>query len=131
MWLGGSKIGCRQSFATPEGDRYRLEGAASRRAALFYRRPIHLRSKASGSSTEPRAIAPGHLIATEQGWPPMTGGDRNDCQEPSTIFGRLLVSRGGISASDRSEERRVGKECVSTCRSRWSPYHLKKKSISK
>src|SRR3546814_3955365 len=25
--------------------------------------------------------------------------------------------------SNRSEERRVGKECVSTCRSRWSPYH--------
>src|SRR3546814_6615459 len=29
---------------------------------------------------------------------------------------------GGITV-DRSEERRVGKECVSTCRSRWSPYH--------
>src|SRR3546814_12107038 len=29
---------------------------------------------------------------------------------------------------DRSEERRVGKECVSTCRSRWSPYHYKKKT---
>src|SRR3546814_11810737 len=27
----------------------------------------------------------------------------------------------------RSEERRVGKECVSTCRSRWSRYHKKKK----
>src|SRR3546814_12874617 len=27
---------------------------------------------------------------------------------------------------ERSEERRVGKECVSTCRSRWSPYHYKK-----
>src|SRR3546814_14878546 len=27
----------------------------------------------------------------------------------------------------RSEERRVGKECVSACRSRWSPYHQKKK----
>src|SRR3546814_13790472 len=26
-------------------------------------------------------------------------------------------------AEVRSEERRVGKECVSTCRSRWSPYH--------
>src|SRR3546814_7518789 len=26
-------------------------------------------------------------------------------------------------ATHRSEERRVGKECVSTCRSRWSPYH--------
>src|SRR3546814_16311039 len=30
-------------------------------------------------------------------------------------------------AFDRSEERRVGKECVSTCSSRWSPYHSKKK----
>src|SRR3546814_8474615 len=28
-----------------------------------------------------------------------------------------------IKALLRSEERRVGKECVSTCRSRWSPYH--------
>src|SRR3546814_12662157 len=32
---------------------------------------------------------------------------------------------------DRSEERRVGKECVSTCRSRWSPYHSKKKTKKK
>src|SRR3546814_14531622 len=29
----------------------------------------------------------------------------------------------GGNVSRRSEERRVGKECVSTCRSRWSPYH--------
>src|SRR3546814_4088831 len=28
-----------------------------------------------------------------------------------------------ICSFKRSEERRVGKECVSTCRSRWSPYH--------
>src|SRR3546814_17145273 len=28
-----------------------------------------------------------------------------------------------INGHVRSEERRVGKECVSTCRSRWSPYH--------
>src|SRR3546814_14145600 len=32
-----------------------------------------------------------------------------------------------IDVLNRSEERRVGKECVSTCRSRWSPYHYKKK----
>src|SRR3546814_15663332 len=32
----------------------------------------------------------------------------------------LLELGAGFS---RSEERRVGKECVSTCRSRWSPYH--------
>src|SRR3546814_20039640 len=32
---------------------------------------------------------------------------------------------GGLlqTNQDRSEERRVGKECVSTCRYRWSPYH--------
>src|SRR3546814_7026732 len=29
----------------------------------------------------------------------------------------------GYRSAMRSEERRVGKECVSTCRSRWSPYH--------
>src|SRR3546814_4882348 len=28
-----------------------------------------------------------------------------------------------VDRRPRSEERRVGKECVSTCRSRWSPYH--------
>src|SRR3546814_17393164 len=28
-----------------------------------------------------------------------------------------------VRCTVRSEERRVGKECVSTCRSRWSPYH--------
>src|SRR3546814_15683990 len=31
-----------------------------------------------------------------------------------------------MERTTRSEERRVGKECVSTCRSRWSPYHYKK-----
>src|SRR3546814_16707837 len=35
---------------------------------------------------------------------------------------------GGGTALRRSEERRVGKECVSTCRSRWSPYHQHKKT---
>src|SRR3546814_5143434 len=35
---------------------------------------------------------------------------------------------GGGREPARSEERRVGTECVSTCRSRWSPYHKKKKN---
>src|SRR3546814_18771196 len=34
-----------------------------------------------------------------------------------------MTQAGMIDQADRSEERRVGKECVSTCRSRWSPYH--------
>src|SRR3546814_18317894 len=39
------------------------------------------------------------------------------------------IAESDVSANpgfmDRSEERRVGKECVSTCRSRWSAYHEK------
>src|SRR3546814_19914969 len=34
-----------------------------------------------------------------------------------------LGADDGNDALGRSEERRVGKECVRTCRSRWSPYH--------
>ena len=33
------------------------------------------------------------------------------------------IDSASISISFRSEERRVGKECTSVCRSRWSPYH--------
>src|SRR3546814_14973700 len=41
--------------------------------------------------------------------------------------GRLwLLLPKVVAAKLRSEERRVGKECVRTCRSRWVPYHLKK-----
>src|SRR3546814_7412931 len=36
---------------------------------------------------------------------------------------RLVGAMQAAGLTDRSEERRVGKECVSTCRSRWSPYH--------
>src|SRR3546814_4968749 len=35
---------------------------------------------------------------------------------------KLLIVVGFFLPIERSEERRVGKECVSTCRSRWSPY---------
>src|SRR3546814_13287631 len=44
---------------------------------------------------------------------------------PFTTF--MACSELPFSAVCRSEERRVGKECVSTCRSRWSPYHYKNK----
>src|SRR3546814_4427220 len=41
------------------------------------------------------------------------------CQTPG-LSGLFRETTGQFR---RSEERRVGKECVSTCRSRWSPYH--------
>src|SRR3546814_14214154 len=40
---------------------------------------------------------------------------------------RLRLQDGLFQEIPRSEERREGKECVSTCRSRWSTYHKKKK----
>src|SRR3546814_19536858 len=39
----------------------------------------------------------------------------------------LSMPTGEAREARRSEERRVGKECVSTCRSRWWQYHKKKK----
>src|SRR3546814_14138388 len=43
----------------------------------------------------------------------------------------LKALKGAAKALKRSEERRVGKECVSTCRSRWSPSHKKKNKRKK
>src|SRR3546814_10770936 len=57
----------------------------------------------------------------------------DDADEPRALCGREVARReqdlgegadgGHRRAQFRSEERRVGKECVRTCRSRWSPYH--------
>src|SRR3546814_17165331 len=51
--------------------------------------------------------------------------------ERAVLADDVVVERGirRIEGNARSEERRVGKECVSTCRSRWSPYHYKKTLI--
>src|SRR3546814_7721680 len=53
-----------------------------------------------------RALAEDHQVAREDIGTFHGDGDRRRQPHPA-----------------RSEERRVGKECVSTCRSRWSPYH--------
>src|SRR3546814_12128655 len=39
------------------------------------------------------------------------------------VVRRSVTAQYEVDFRLRSEERRVGKECVSTCRSRWSPYH--------
>src|SRR3546814_17975267 len=49
-----------------------------------------------------------------------------DAYDDAREHAEQLVREKGwtmVHPYDRSEERRVGKECVSTCRSRWSPYH--------
>src|SRR3546814_1990861 len=47
--------------------------------------------------------------------------DNSRVIRPAT--GPEISAKSWLTEAPRSEERRVGKECVSTCRSRWSPYH--------
>src|SRR3546814_14190687 len=50
---------------------------------------------------------------------------------PASGASLLLNAEGVFTALlARSAERRVGKECVRTCRSRWSPYHSKKNNTN-
>src|SRR3546814_4530877 len=83
-------------------------------------------------------------LPISQDWDCLTGiqsgsTDQNNVPATKTLdnFGRVTqveIAMGAArrqtnvafaepACSGRSEERRVGKECVSTCRSRWSPHH--------
>src|SRR3546814_11021169 len=56
--------------------------------------------------------------------PIMVKGDANPDGTPVSVFDGFRTALAANRAEFfRSEERRVGKECVSMCRSRWSPYH--------
>src|SRR3546814_16762870 len=69
----------------------------------------------------PRADLPTFTQAT-LGFNVDGGGNPNLEEEKSETF-----TLGAVISPPRSEERRVGKELVRTFRSRWSPYHYKKK----
>src|SRR3546814_1627990 len=59
----------------------------------------------------------GHFIGDPQSYRPEGELPALKARDPIPALRDRLMREG------RSEERRVGKECVSTCRSRWSPYH--------
>src|SRR3546814_20128262 len=69
---------------------------------------------------------------------PMPSSERINRNRPSrgpASATRIMPSPSGkayfkLFVRNRSEERRVGKECVSQCRSRWSPYHENNKRTS-
>ena len=62
-------------------------------------------------------------MVSPEGW--QEPGQQPDFEEITVVLrGTLRVEhRDGALDVRRSEERRVGKECTSVCRSRWSPYH--------
>src|SRR3546814_12623561 len=68
--------------------------------------------------------ATGQNVATEK---PFKTSVIADFESPWAMAflpdGRMLVTEKAGEMILRSEERRVGKECVSTCRSRWAAYH--------
>src|SRR3546814_11225191 len=80
-------------------------------------RPQHGRAGRAESDMEARggAKGPGGAVVTRQ----LCGG--------ATAGGVANCHLGAADLPDRAEERRVGKECVSTCRSRSSHYHYKNK----
>src|SRR3546814_9707660 len=78
------------------------------------------RAQHSGGG-DPPARGAGPLPLVQRRKPAQGGGapaEPEGAAEPQLRCLRLSLQKLG-----RSEERRVGKECVSTCRSRWSPYH--------
>src|SRR3546814_17691130 len=72
-----------------------------------------------------RAILGTEVSFSELAWPPVASFCRS-IKRPECVRRHSPVR--GIWPVQRSEERRVGKECVSTCRSRWTPYHYKQTS---
>src|SRR3546814_13453112 len=74
-----------------------------------------------GSASPMNAVRRLHALAREQG----VRGLRVAVVEGDDLRDRLrnLQASAWEEERPRSEERRVGNECVSTCRSRWSPYH--------
>src|SRR3546814_7789589 len=92
----------------------------------------------------PICIRDGLRVLSRDDGPLAVLGVRRSCQEPGYLLSqalRFLASDFAVQRLEpldlagafappsryvpvlRSEERRVGNECVSTCRSRWSPYH--------
>src|SRR3546814_19485056 len=107
-WFGPCSVG-----RPPDSLRFQRGRAAdggSERLGSPYVRSRDLRPLWSDRSRDAdQQSPPSRIVSTDQARLPGSGDARMEGGHP----------KNGC----RSEERRVGKECVSTCRSRWSPYH--------
>src|SRR3546814_11945898 len=100
--MTGTKFGC--GAALCGACTVLLDGAAVRSCVT----PID--SVAAAAVTTIEGLSPDRSHKVQQAWIAEDVPQCGYCQS-------------GMIMAARSEERRVGKECVSTCRSRWSPYH--------
>src|SRR3546814_18396560 len=88
----------------------------------------HLINASRGSVVDIDALAgalrSGHLAgAAVDVFPSEPKGNEDPFESPLLgLANVILTTHGGGSTLERSEERRVGKECFSSCRYRWSPY---------
>src|SRR3546814_3138858 len=90
---------------------------------FFFKQKTAYEMRISDSSSD--------VCSSDLSWPDKTrrrGAESRSC--PHRLHRRFPSApatpertAGCCPRAGRSEERRVGKECVSTCRSRWSPYH--------
>ena len=88
--------------------------------------PYETRSKTGRTSPKARETK-SHRNFPQRTDPIRPIGPKTDVLVYFVLFGcirdRLVVLQNSEQNGPRSEERRVGKECMPVCRSRWSPYH--------
>src|SRR3546814_17555435 len=95
--------------------------------ARFEQAAKMMKSVAKGQMPQIPGVTPGMRL----GGAPGSGGSKGAKGKKGSKSGnpaKRAQENAALAAGVRSAERRVGKECVSTCRSRWSPDHSKKKN---
>src|SRR3546814_6742356 len=96
----------------------KLNRTSSHRLAMFRNMAVSLLTHEAIKTTLPKAKELRRVVE-----PLITLGKEPTLANKRLAFARLRDRDAVVKLfAERSEERRVGKECVSTCRSRWSPY---------
>src|SRR3546814_210138 len=139
----GDTIKTEQSLITVESDKASMEIPASA-GGVVKEVKVKVGDKVAkgsaivvveGRGASAKADAPAPEQASQQASQPQvsdtSGADKPAAkpapaaalEDPDLKPGQLPHASPSVRKFARSEERRVGQECVSTCRSRWSPYH--------